>query len=175
MNFEGISPIFKVITLDDPTLLQALVEFQTLDINQTNMFRLNCVYYAASNTRNNEIIRILMKAGADPLSLGAFTMRGAIVDTASAMLAAVTLQKYTMVEIFFEFGFCMKRRWFKTRISESVAWAKMIDLSKKVPTLQSLARKSIKKSLASNTCIPNRTSVAKLELPRSLIEYVQFY
>ena len=175
MNFDGISPLFKVITLDDPNLLQVLVEFQTLDINQTNMFGLNSVYYAASNTRNNNIIRILMKAGADPLLLGAFTMRGLVQDTASVMLAAVTLQKYTMVEIFFEFGFCMKRRWFKTRTSESIAWSKMSDLSKKVPTLLSLARKSIKKSLASNTRIPSRASVAKLELPRSLASYLQFY
>ena len=38
------------------------------------------------------IICILMKASANPLLLGAFTMRGAIVDTASDMLAAITLK-----------------------------------------------------------------------------------
>ena len=175
VNFEGIGPLFKVVTLDEPRLLRALLQFRSLDINQTNMFRLTSLYYAVSNTKNLEIIELLMKAGADPSICGAFTMRGVISDTASAILAAVTCGKIGTLRIFFNYGYTAKRKWFSSYTSDSLVWERMANLCKKVPSLKSLTRKTIKKALASNTKIPSRDSLTKLELPRSLKEYLDFY
>ena len=113
-NYEGITPLFKIVTLDDPVLLKTLLEIPTLDINDKNMFGLTAIYYSISNSKNDEIIQILTKGGADPCILGAFTMRGLVTDTASAILAALYSERITLLYLFFEYGFVMKRKWFRT-------------------------------------------------------------
>ena len=139
------------------------------------MFRLSPIYYSIANSRNPEIIKILVRAGADPCITASFTMRGPIVrDTASAMLAALVSERITALETFYEYGFVLKRKWFQNSTRNNAAWLRAIKLSEKVPTLKSLARKTIKLALSQKTRIPSRATVNSLELPKTLQEFLQF-
>lgn len=174
VNSEGVSPLFKSVMLAEPQILRALFEIDSIDINITNMFRLTPLFYAVSNSKNIDVIKILMKAGANPLIEAAFTMRGKIVDAASAMLQALVMERIEVVEVFLEYGYTVKRKWFNTTVSKSIAWSRATHLSKQVPTLKALARKSVKKALAAHTKIPKWDSITVLELPVALASYISF-
>ena len=173
-NKYGICPLFKVVDLDNPRLVKALIGIPSLNVNQVNMFRLTPIFYAVGNSHNMEVIRCLMKAGADPTITAAFTMRGSIRDVASAMLQAVVKGKITFLRIFYDFGFTPKRKWFLHRQFNSAAWHAAKQIALKTPTLKSLARKCIKLSLSKITKIPSNKSLESLELPKTLIEYISF-
>ena len=173
-NSEGICPLFKAVSLDDPTLLKTLIENKSLKIDLLNMFRLTSLFYAVSNSRNLEIIEALMKANADPCIPAAFTMRDIITDTASAMLQAVIKGRFSVIQIFFEYGYVPKRSWFFTKGAEGSAWNRASKLAQKVPSLKSLSRKSVKNSLTKGCGRPTNGQLLTLELPRSLTEYIAF-
>ena len=173
-NGEGITPLFKGVSLDEPQVLRALLEVESLDINQPNMFNLTPLFYAVSNSRNTEVFQILMKAGSDPTISAAFTMRGKIVDQATALLQALVMERIEILKLFFDYGFTMKRSWFKNGQPTSMAWEKAKQLSNKTPSLKSLARKAIKQSLACYARIPKMESLASLELPSTLTNYIAF-
>ena len=174
VNCEGISPLFKAVTMEEVDILRALCEIRTLEINLPNMFRLTPLFYAVSHCRNLEIFNILMKAGANPTIEAAFTMRGRVRDSASAMLQALELGRIELLELFFEYGFTMKRSWFRNKSPSSINWSKAAKLAQKVPTLKTLTRKWIKMALYLNTNIPGTESVSSLELPASLEQYISF-
>ena len=173
-NKEGICPLFKAVALNEPCLLKALVEIPYLEIDLLNMFRLTPLFYAITSTQNLEIIQILMKAGADPVIGAAFTMRGIVTDIASPMVQAVTKGRTGVLQIFYEFGYSPKRRWFTNRVSESLSWQAAMLISKHVPTLKSLARRTIKTTLSKITKIPTRKDIERLEIPKTLINYISF-
>ena len=52
------------------------------------------------------MVELLIKAGADPSITAAFTMRGVVVDMASAILQTVAKGKIAILELFFQYGYC---------------------------------------------------------------------
>ena len=173
-NSQGICPLFKAVSLDDPTLVNALLENRFLQINLPNMFKLTPLFYAVSNSKNVNIIKALMKRNADPNIEAAFTMRDIITDTASAMLQAVIKGKVSILEIFHNYGYTPKRSWFQSANCNGDAWKKAEKLSREVPSLRSLARKTVKNALASEVNLPTAEQLQTLELPKSLISYIAF-
>ena len=115
-----------------------------------------------------------MKGGADPSIEAAFTMRNTIVDTASAILQAVVKGRIAILNIFFDYAYTPKRKWFINRGHNNIAWQAAENISRRVPTLKSITRKTIKSSLSRVTKIPNRAAVETLGLPRTLIDYIAF-
>ena len=173
-NKEGICPLFKCITMNDPMLIAALLEIPELDVNWVNMFRLTPIFYAVSNTRRHEIISILLKAGADPSISAAFTMRSLVVDTASPILQALVKGRTKILEQFFDYGYCLKRKWFLNHTHDTMAWKAAEQISKRVPSLKTLTRKTIKTAMSKVTKIPKRHTIESLGLPASLSDYVAF-
>ena len=174
-NTEGICPLFRAVSSKDPKLVGALFEIKTMDVNFVNMFRLTPLFYCVSHSKNKTIAHMLMKAGADPTIKGAFTMRGAVVDTASTMLVALVNHETTLLELFFEYGYVIERKWFQRHYCHSPAWTHARTLANKVPSLKSLARQSVRAGLKNLEKIPSRRTVESLPLPKTLIEYVAFY
>ena len=172
-NLEGICPLFKVVALGEPKVLRAMLNIETLEIDLLNMFRLTVLFYSVSN-RNTEMVDILLRAGADPTIPAAFTTRGRVVDSASPMLQALELEKIHILQKFLDFGYTMKRSWFRSVNDESGPWFKAKKLSAQVPTLMALSRKTIKQSLTKNCRIPKAAAIELLELPRTLTSYVAF-
>ena len=174
-NNDGICPLFKAVTLDKPILVQALMDSRNLDINMVNMFRLTPLFYAVANSKNLEIARILMKAGADPTITGSFTMRGHVVDVASALLMAVVNERYQMLSLFLDYGYPPKRKWFRSNSLDSVGWNRSKELAKLVPTLKSLTRKTIRTEITKKEKLPTKSRLSSLDIPLSLREYIAFY
>ena len=174
VNVEGISPLFKAVIMEEAEILRALCEIPTLDINIPNMFKLTPLFYAVNHCKNFQIFHILMKAGANPCIEAAFTMRGMVRDSASAILQALELGRVELLELFLQYGFAMKRSWFASANSNSIAWSKAAKLAKQVPSLKALARKQIKHEMAQNISMPGAECLAALELPASLVDYVSF-
>ena len=154
--------------------MQTLLQIPGLDINLPNMFCLTPIFYAVSSSRSHEVINLLMKGGADPSIEASFTMRNTIVDTASAILQAVVKGRTAILNIFFDYAYMPKRKWFINRGHNSIARQAAENISRRVPTLKSITRKTIKSSLSRVTKIPNRAAVKTLGLPRTLIDYIAY-
>lgn len=177
-NREGICPLFKAVALDQPILLKALLKNPTLNVNLPNMFYLTPLFYATANAKNLEIVELLLKAGADPTVKASFRMHGVVVDTATALLNALSRGRANLVELFFDYGYCPKRKWFIGTEGTSVnkeAWEKAKHLSTQVPSLKALTRKTLKLSLSKRVRIPSNESLKSLGIPKSLVEFISFY
>ena len=65
-NDSGISPLLKAVMMGNAQLVEALVGVESLKVDMLNMFRLSALYYAVSGVNGGAIVRLLLKAGADP-------------------------------------------------------------------------------------------------------------
>ena len=177
-NREGICPLFKAVALDEPILLKALIKNPSLDVNLPNMFYLTPIFYATANAKSTKIVKLLLKAGADPTIRASFRMHGTVVDTATALLNALTRGRAKLLELFFEYGYYPKRKWFigtESTAANREAWETTKELSTRVPSLKALTRKTLKLSLSKRVRIPSTESIQSLGIPKSLVEFISFY
>ena len=174
----GICPLFKAVALDEPILLKAMIKNPSLDVNLPNMFYLTPIFYATANAKSTKIVKLLLKAGADPTIRASFRMHGTVVDTATALLNALTRGRAKLLELFFEYGYYPKRKWFigtESTAANREAWETTKELSTRVPSLKALTRKTLKLSLSKRVRIPSTESIQSLGIPKSLVEFISFY
>ena len=133
------------------------------------------LFYAMTHTTKFEIVECLLKAGARPDLQAAFTMRTKITDMATPILQATNKNRIPALDLFFEYGYQPKRKWFTNIEVNTPGLKRARQLSSKVPTLLSLTRKTIKTHLAKVTKIPRTEQLETLDLPKSLTKYIAFY